>query len=161
MEDLNILTENLSDPSLTQLPVVAPGTYEVIVSKPRLLKEEGQNGEPVSRLAYTVYLQSPALKYGTNEPWPPSMPVPTSIQLTPTGKLTQQIIKQNLASFLQACGEATLLTPQEAGEFASMLPPAELPIPKFEGKKFMVKISVRPDSEGNPRMNLRPVPTRR
>lgn len=157
-----ILTQDLSDPSLTRLPLLAPGVYEFSIKNARLCREQRAGGDTTTSLRALLMVVSPALKFQTDEPWPPSMPVPFSIMLTPTGKATPEMIKQNLAAFLQAVDEKTLLTPEEVNEFEKVpFGETELPLPRFDGKRFVGKVSIRPDAEGNPRNNIRPVPAKR
>lgn len=152
----DILTQDLSDPSLTQMPVLNPGVYEFAIKSARLVRNTS-NGMPVVSLRLTLAVVSPATKFQSDEIWPPSLPVMVSYQLTPTGNATPDLVRQNLAAFLQSIGEKALLTPEEAAEFNSNLGDHEMPLTRFEGRQFTGKVTVRADRDGNPRNNVRPL----
>lgn len=150
-----ILTANLSDPTLTEMPVVAQGQYTVTIGKPRLCHEKNKENLPTQVLRFNFRIQSPATKHNSAEVWPSETPIAQQINLVPTDRMTSDMIVRNLAGFLQACGEEALLTADEAAQFTSM-DTGEMPLPRFDGKTFAAKVTVKPDQDGNPRNNLQP-----
>ena len=153
----SILTANLSDRALTEMQVVAAGTYTVATDKTRICKEKNKEGNHVDVLRFAFRITSPAKKHNSQDIWPSEVPIQQQIGLVPTEKMSQDYIVRNLAGFIQATGEQVLLTESEAAEFNTHASPYELPLPRFDSKSFLAKVTVKPDNDGNPRNNLMPV----
>lgn len=144
----DLLTADLSDPKLTQFPILAGGTYDFLIDgAPKVVTEEGTRS-----LRYSLKLIGVGKQHNTDEPWNNSLPITVYQGLTPSPaadgrkEVTLDMVKRNVATFVQACGERVFTTPEQAAAIQSNQ--KEVLLPQFAGKKVAgtVKVSVNKKS---------------
>jgi hypothetical protein len=151
-DPMQSLTEDLSDPTLTEFPILAGGTYEVVCKSAKLVRNDGKIS-----FRGQVSLTEPATQHNSTEPFEVTTPLSLFTGLEPIGKATPEMVKRNIATLVQAAGLATLCEPEQAAQFATM---DEVELPQYAGRSFTVKVSVATSKQGNLINNVNPIVTR-
>lgn len=135
--NIDILTQDLSDPKLTEFPICAAGTYSARIQEPPVYTVDDEGGHS---LRFNVLLTAPAMRHNSNDPWEQNMPLRGYIGLTPKGKATLDMIRRNCAVFVQAGKQRSLMTAEQADMVRAGS--KEVQLPQYVGSEFNVSVSV-------------------